>query len=66
VLLAQWSGWRFLLFPPLAVIGFEMFAHSASCPWAGRPLTLPLACALSATGGVAMVGAGSAPGRWRR
>jgi len=32
--LAAHSGWRFLLFPPLAVMGFEMFAHAAICPWA--------------------------------
>ena len=49
------TGWRFVLFPPLVVIGFEMFAHSAVCPWAGRPLVLPIACALTAAGGVLLV-----------
>lgn len=53
--LAVNSGWRFLLFPPLAVIGFEMFAHAAICPWAKRPLRLPLACTLSAAVGALAV-----------
>lgn len=45
------SGLRFLLFPPLIVIAYEMFAHTASCPWAGKPLTLPIACFLTSTAG---------------
>ncbi len=49
------TGWRFVLFPPLVVIGFEAFAHSAVCPWAGRPVALPLACGLTATAGVLCV-----------
>ncbi|MDE2085606.1 MAG: hypothetical protein KGK06_09040 [Xanthomonadaceae bacterium] len=53
--LAQWSGLHFLLFPPLVVIGFEMFAHPAVCPWAARPWRLPLACLVSAAAGVAAV-----------
>jgi hypothetical protein len=31
--LVQATGWRFLLFPPLVVIAFEMFAHVQVCPW---------------------------------
>lgn len=54
-LLAQFTGWRFILFPPLIVIGFEMFAHSAVCPWTGRPIVLTVACALSALAGVELV-----------
>lgn len=46
------TGWRFVLFPPLVVIGFEMFAHADICPWARQPLRLPLACALTATAGL--------------
>ncbi|MDE2087799.1 MAG: hypothetical protein KGI63_11250 [Xanthomonadaceae bacterium] len=53
--LAQWSGLNFMLFPPLVVIGFEMFAHPHLCPWAQRPWRLPLACLVSATAGVAVV-----------
>lgn len=41
-----------MLFPPLVVIGFEMFAHADICPWARQPLRLPLACALTATAGL--------------
>ncbi len=49
------TGWRFLLFPPLVVIGFEMFAHASICPWAQRPLVLPVACLLNAAIGVVLV-----------
>lgn len=49
------TGWRLLLFPPLVVIAFEMFAHPRICPWAGRPLILPIACVLSAAAGVLLV-----------
>jgi hypothetical protein len=45
------TGLRFVLFPPLVVIGFEMFGHTAICPWAKRPLLLPVACFLTAAGG---------------
>ena len=47
--------WHFLLYPPLAVIGFEMFAHTRVCPWANRPLALPVACASTAAIGLAIV-----------
>jgi hypothetical protein len=56
VLLVDLTGRRFLLFPPLVVIGFEMFAHADICPWAGRPFILPVACTLSAAVGVILVG----------
>ena len=49
---AKWTGLRFILFPPLVVIGFEMFGHTAICPWAKRPLLLPIACFLTAAGGL--------------
>lgn len=45
------TGMRFILFPPLVVIIYEMFSHRDRCPWIGRPLGLPLACFLSAAGG---------------
>ncbi|HUY03017.1 MAG TPA: hypothetical protein VMV33_07005 [Rhodocyclaceae bacterium] len=53
--IAALSGQRLLLYPPLVVMGFEMFAHPNVCPWARRPLLLPLVCVLTATGGVALV-----------
>jgi hypothetical protein len=52
VLMVKLTGWRFILFPPLVVIGFEMFVHPDICPWANRPLRLPIACFLTALGGL--------------
>lgn len=49
---ASLTGWRFVLFPPLAVIGFEMLAHPVVCPWARRPIALPISCTASALAGV--------------
>ena len=43
---------RFILFPPLVVIGFEMFGHTAICPWAKKPMRLPVACFVTASGGL--------------
>jgi hypothetical protein len=43
---------RFILFPPLVVIGFEMFVHPMHCPWATRPMRLPVVCILTASGGL--------------
>ncbi len=43
---------RFVLFPPLVVIGFEMFIHTRRCPWATRTLSLPVVCMLTAAGGL--------------
>ncbi|MDE2090225.1 MAG: HPP family protein, partial [Gammaproteobacteria bacterium] len=45
-------GERFVLFPPLVVIGYEMFVHPDSCPWAAKPLHLPVACFLAAAAGL--------------
>ncbi len=49
------SGLRFILFPPLVVMAYEMFAHPTSCPWAGKPLTLPVACLLTSAAGLLAV-----------
>lgn len=46
------TGLRFVLFPPLVVIGFEMLGHPTICPWAKRPWWLPVACFLTAVGGL--------------
>ncbi len=53
VAIVKLTGLRFILFPPLAVIGFEMFGHTESCAWAGQPFRLPLVCFLTAAGGLA-------------
>ena len=55
LVLAVWcvklTGLRFLLFPPLAVLGFETFSRPRTCPWSGRPWLMPMACFLTAGGG---------------
>jgi HPP family len=53
VAMVRSTGLRFILFPPLAVIGFEMFGHTESCAWAGQPFRLPIVCLLTAAGGLA-------------
>jgi hypothetical protein len=45
------TGMRFVLFPPLVVILYEMLYHADRCPWIGRPMGLPIACFLAAAGG---------------
>jgi hypothetical protein len=51
VTLVKLTGQRFILFPPLVVIAYEMFRHPVECPWIGRTLRLPLVCFLCAAGG---------------
>jgi hypothetical protein len=46
------TGLRFILFPPLVVIAFEMLGHPVECPWTRRPWLLPIACFLPAAGGL--------------
>jgi hypothetical protein len=44
------------------VIGFEMFGHPRECPWADKVGLLPIACFLTAAGGLAfmkMLGVGA-------
>ncbi|HVN27808.1 MAG TPA: hypothetical protein VMT64_04945 [Candidatus Binataceae bacterium] len=52
VLVVKLTNLRFVLFPPLVVIAFEMFVHTAHCPWAARAMRLPIVCLLSASGGL--------------
>lgn len=49
---AQLTGLRFILFPPLVVMAYEMFGHPNSCPWALRPVALPIACSITALAGL--------------
>lgn len=51
VFLVNMTGLRLILFPPLIVVAFEMFGHPSICPWARRPIRLPIACFLTAAGG---------------
>ncbi|MDE2274758.1 MAG: HPP family protein [Burkholderiales bacterium] len=53
--LGAFTGLRLILFPPLVVVAFEMFAHAEVCPWAARPFALPLACTSIAAAGVGLV-----------
>lgn len=60
---AQRTGLRFILFPPLIVMAYEMLGHPDTCPWARRPLSFPVACFLTALGGLAsttLLGSGAA------
>jgi HPP family len=51
-LAAQLTGLRFILFPPLIVMAYEMFGHPDTCPCTKRPLSLPIVCFLTALGGL--------------
>jgi hypothetical protein len=48
---AQASGLRFLLFPPLIVMAYEIFGHAGIPNWMERPVLFPLVCLLTATTG---------------
>ncbi len=41
---ARLSGLRFILFPPLVTMAYEMFGHPETCPWTKRPISLPVSC----------------------
>ncbi len=51
-LTAQITGWRYILFPPLIVMAYEMLGHPETCPWARPPYTFPVACSVAAVVGV--------------
>jgi hypothetical protein len=46
---AQLSGLRFLLFPPLIVMAYEIFGHPEVPHWMARPVLFPLVCLLTAS-----------------
>jgi hypothetical protein len=50
--LVKLTGLRFILFPPLVVIAFEMLGHPNYCPWVRRVWMLPVVCFLTAAGGL--------------
>jgi len=52
---AQLTTWRFLLFPPLIVMAYEMLGHPTTCPWAKQPYPFPVVCTLAAAFGVVCV-----------
>jgi hypothetical protein len=48
---AQSTGLRFILFPPLLVMAYEIFGHSKVPGWMARPALFPVVCLLTATTG---------------
>jgi hypothetical protein len=49
---AQLTGLRFILFPPLIVMAYEIFGHPEMPGWMERPVLFPLVCFLTAWVGV--------------
>lgn len=49
---AQLTGLRFILFPPLIVMAYELFGHPEVPGWMARPALFPLVCVLTPTIGV--------------
>jgi hypothetical protein len=52
---AQSTGLRFILFPPLVVMAYEIFGHAKVPGWMARPAVFPVACLLTATTGTMAV-----------
>jgi hypothetical protein len=50
--MAQATGLRFLLFPPLIVVAYELFGHPDLPGWMSRPVLFPLVCFLTASVGL--------------
>nr|WKF61735.1 hypothetical protein HUO10_006267 [Paraburkholderia busanensis] len=48
-LLADLTGVRLILFPPLIVIAYETLVRIETCPWSQRCTWLPLICMVTAT-----------------
>ena len=49
---AQLTGLRFILFPPLIVMAYELFGHPEIPGWMERPSFFPIVCMLTASVGV--------------
>jgi hypothetical protein len=49
---AQLTGLRFILFPPLIVMAYELFGHPEIPGWMARPALFPLVCVLTASVGL--------------
>ena len=54
-LLVLITGSRLVLYPPLAVMAYEMLATPHECPWLERPFVMVLACLGTASVGLVMV-----------
>lgn len=49
---AEIADMRFLLFPPLIVMGYELFGHPQVPGWMKRPALLPFVCLITAATGL--------------
>lgn len=49
---AQFTGLRFLLFPPVIVMAYEIVGHPTAPDWVRRPLLFPFVCLLTSTIGL--------------
>ena len=49
---AQATDLRFLLFPPLIVMAYELFGHPEVPEWMRRPILFPVVCLLTASIGL--------------
>jgi hypothetical protein len=50
--IGQFTGLRFILFPPLIVMAYEIFGHPELPGWMERPALFPLVCFLTASVGL--------------
>jgi hypothetical protein len=50
--LGQVTGLRFILFPPLIVIAYEVFSQAELPRWISRPALVPLSCVLTGSVGL--------------
>jgi hypothetical protein len=50
--IGQFTGLRFILFPPLIVMAYEIFGHPDLPRWMERPALFPLVCFLTASVGL--------------
>jgi hypothetical protein len=49
---AQFTGLRFLLFPPVIVMAYEIVGHPTAPDWVRRPVLFPFVCLLTSTIGL--------------
>lgn len=55
ILLVAVTGSRLVLYPPLVVMAYDMFATPEECAWINRPVAMVLACVGTASAGLLLV-----------
>ena len=55
ILLVAATGSRLVLYPPLVVMAYDMFATPEECAWINRPVAMVLACLGTASAGLLLV-----------